>query len=192
MKQSIANIFLPLCGFSLIFSVDSTIQGLIAAFGLLIFYPPLAVSCYAAKKILRLERAYTLMLFVSVLLMGLYLNFLGGFDAETIKPLLFKAPASMAAGPFLMLGFIRHPNNSSAEREHRMISEGIILALMVAGFSLFRDILANQSIDLRFANWGSVVPLALPAITAPVRSAGFVLMALFLSFLSFFEDSPHA
>ena len=184
--------FLALAGFSLIYSVDTTLQAIIVSLALIVFYPLFVVLGFSLLRLFTVEKAYIIVLFGAVLLMSLYLYNVSLFDPTAINGLFYRASASMAAAPFLVLGLIQMDSNLAVEREHRMMREGIILIFIVLSFSTIREVLKTGAIDLRFAGWGERFEIMKNFAFPKVRAVGLLLMAIILGLISFFEERPNA
>ncbi|MGL5721412.1 MAG: hypothetical protein ACRCY4_03305 [Brevinema sp.] len=184
--------FLALAGFSLIYSVDTSLQAIIVSLALIIFYPLFVVMGFSLLRLFKVEKAYIIILFGAVLLMSLYLHNVSLLDPKAVEGLFFRASASMAAAPFVILGLIYMDHGLAIEREHRMMREGVILVLIIISFSTLREILKTGAIDLRFAGWGDRFEIMQGFAFPKVRAVGMLLMAAILGLISFFEERPHA
>ena len=184
--------FLALAGFSLIYSIDTSLQGIIVSLALIIFYPLFVVLGFSLLRFFTVEKAYIIVLFGAVLLMSLYLYNVSLFDPMAVEGLFYRASASMAAAPFIVLGLIQMDHALSIEREHRMVREGVILIFIILGFSTIREVLKTGAIDLHFASWGARLEIMQGLAFPKIRAIGFLLMAVILGIISFFEEHPNA
>ncbi|MGL5253837.1 MAG: hypothetical protein ACRC9L_02265 [Brevinema sp.] len=184
--------FLALAAFSLIYSIDSTLHAIIISLALIVFYPLFVVLGFSLLRIFTVEKAYVIILFGAVLLMTLYLHNISLIDSTAVEGLFYRALASMAAAPFLILGLVQMDRVSSIEREYRMMREGVILIFLIIVFSLIREILKTGAIDLRFAGWGARFEILKGFSFPKLRAISYLLMAVILGIISFFEENPSA